>query len=223
MPLAIFDLDNTLLSGDSDYLWGTYLAEIGVVDGEAYEAKNQQFYDQYKRGELDIMEFLAFSLRPLAENQPEELQAWRADFVEQKIRPLIGQPALDLVDKHRKAGDSLLVITATNSFVTRPIVDIFGIDNLIGTDPEQIDGRFTGAVAGTPSFREGKVSRLNTWLEQTGETLDGACFYSDSHNDLPLLQLVEKPVAVDPDDTLRAHAENAGWPVISLHADVADR
>lgn len=219
MPLAIFDLDNTLLSGDSDYLWGVYLAEIGVVDRDEYEAKNQQFYDEYKRGELDIMAFLAFSLRPLAQNNPEDLLRWRAEFVERKIRPLVGQAAVDLVQKHRAAGDTLLVITATNTFVTRPIVDLFGIDQLIGTEPEQVDGRYTGQVAGIPSFRDGKVARLQTWLEQTGENLQGASFYSDSHNDLPLLQQVDKPVAVDPDDALRSHAEKAGWPILSLHQD----
>jgi HAD superfamily hydrolase (TIGR01490 family) len=220
MSLAIFDLDNTLLSGDSDYLWGVYLGEIGVVDREEYEAKNQQFYDEYKRGELDIMAFLAFSLRPLAENDPQDLLRWRAEFVEQKIRPLVGQAALDLVEQHRAAGDTLLVITATNTFVTRPIVDLFGIEQLIGTEPEQADGRYTGRVAGTPSFRDGKVTRLQAWLEQTGESLHGASFYSDSHNDLPLLQQVDKPVAVDPDEELRRHAGDVGWPIISLHGDM---
>jgi len=218
MSLAIFDLDNTLLSGDSDYLWGVYLAEIGVVDHQEYEARNQQFYEDYKRGELDIMAFLAFSLRPLAENDPSDLQRWRAEFVEHKIRPLIGQPALDLVERHRQAGDTLLIITATNSFVTRPIADCFGIDELIGTEPEQLNGRYTGQVAGTPSFRDGKVTRLNHWLEEKGESLHGASFYSDSHNDLPLLEKVDRPVAVDPDEPLRAHATGAGWPIISLHS-----
>ena len=219
MPLAIFDLDNTLLSGDSDYLWGGYLAEIGVVDHATYEAQNQQFYEDYRRGELDIMAFLAFSLRPLADNDPADLLRWRAQFIERKIRPLIGQAAIDLVERHRQAGDTLLIITATNSFVTRPIADCFGIRELIGTEPEQIAGRYTGRVAGVPSFREGKVTRLQAWLGEKGESLHGASFYSDSHNDLPLLQQVERPVAVDPDHTLRAHAERAGWPIISLHAD----
>jgi len=219
MPLAIFDLDNTLLSGDSDYLWGCYLCEIGVMDSDEYEARNQQFYDDYKRGELDIMAFLAFSLRPLAENDPQELLRWRGDFVEQKIRPLIGQPAIDLVEQHRAAGDTLLVITATNTFVTRPIVDLFGIEQLIGTEPELLDGRYTGRVDGTPSFRDGKVTRLASWLEGSGESLRGASFYSDSHNDLPLLQRVDRPVAVDPDEALRSHAQGAAWPILSLHGD----
>lgn len=220
MSLAIFDLDNTLLSGDSDYLWGVHLSEIGVVDGVEYEARNRQFYEEYKRGELDIMAFLAFSLRPLADNDPEDLLRWREQFLQHKILPLVGQPALDLVERHRRAGDTLLIITATNSFVTRPIAACFGIDNLIGTDPEQRDGRYTGRVAGIPSFREGKVTRLRHWLDETGHSLDGASFYSDSHNDLPLLQLVDRPVAVDPDDALRTHAETAGWPILTLHGDV---
>lgn len=221
MPLAIFDLDNTLLSGDSDYLWGVYLAEIGVVDREEYEQKNQQFYDDYKRGQLDIMAFLAFSLRPLSEYPPEDLERWRDEFMRQKIHPLIGQPARDLVSRHREAGDTLLIITATNTFLTRPIAERFGIHHLIGTEPEILAGRYTGQVAGTPSFREGKVSRLHDWLEQTNEDLEGAYFYSDSHNDLPLLELVSHPIAVDPDPQLQAHAERSGWPVISLHGDLA--
>ncbi len=216
MPLAIFDLDNTLLSGDSDYLWGQFLCDRGVVDRERYEEANRRFYEDYEQGRLDIMAFLAFSLRPLAENDPEALERWRAEFVEQRIRPLVGEPARALVERHREAGDTLLIVTATNSFVTRPIADLFGIEHLIATEPERIDGRFTGRVAGTPSFREGKVQRLEEWLARTGHELTGATFYSDSHNDLPLLQRVERPVAVDPDDALRAHAERAGWPVISL-------
>ncbi len=221
MPLAIFDLDNTLLSGDSDYLWGRHLAELGVVDAPSYEAANRRFYEDYEAGRLDIMAFLAFSLRPLAENDPAELARWRADFIERRIRPLIGQPARDLVESHRQAGDTLLIITATNRFVTEPIAALFGIEHLIATEPEQRDGRFTGEVAGMPSFREGKIARLRDWLAHTGESLAGATFYSDSHNDLPLLELVDHPVAVDPDEALRAHAERAGWPIISLRDHAA--
>lgn len=221
MALAIFDLDNTLLSGDSDYLWGVHLSELGVVDRTAYEAANQQFYDDYKNGCLDIHAFLAFSLKPLAQHPLDQLKQWRNEFLEQRIDPLIGQAALDLVEQHRKAGDTLLIITATNTFVTAPIAARFGIPHLIGTDPEMRDGRYTGQVAGTPSFREGKVERLNDWLQQTGHSLAGASFYSDSHNDLPLLEKVDKPVAVDPDDALRKHAQASGWPIISLHNEAA--
>lgn len=223
MPLAIFDLDNTLLSGDSDYLWGRHLAELGAVDGESYEAANRRFYEDYKAGRLDIMAFLTFSLRPLAENDPAELERWRADFIERRIHPLIGQPARALVESHRRAGDTLLIITATNRFVTEPIAALFGIEHLIATEPERRNGRFTGRVAGMPSFREGKIARLRDWLAQTGHSLAGSTFYSDSHNDLPLLELVDHPVAVDPDKALHAHAEGAGWPIISLrdHATTA--
>ncbi len=216
MPLAIFDLDNTLLAGDSDYLWGRFLAEIGAVDGDAYERENQRFYDDYRAGHLDIMAFLAFSLRPLAENRPQDLVAWHARFMREKIEPCITAAAEALLASHRAAGDTLMIITATNAFVTAPIAARLGVAELIATEPEMRDGRYTGRVAGVPSFREGKVTRLQQWLDAHGATLDGAAFYSDSHNDLPMLERVDRPVAVDPDDVLKAHAERRGWPVISL-------
>jgi len=216
MTLAIFDLDNTLLAGDSDFLWGQYLVAHQVVDADIYERENERFYREYREGKLDIFEFLAFSLRPLAEHSLEELYSWRYDFVKTAIQPIINQAAIDLVNKHRQQGDTLLVITATNRFVTEPIVELFGIENLLATDPEQISTGYTGKVAGTPCFQGGKVERLNTWLEETGHSLDGAWFYSDSHNDLPLLKMVDNPVAVDPDDMLCSHASKAGWPIISL-------
>jgi HAD superfamily hydrolase (TIGR01490 family) len=224
MPLAMFDLDNTLLNGDSDYLWGMYLAELGVVDRVSYEVKNLEFYEDYKAGRLDIEAFHAFSLKPLADHSTEDLLHWRSDFVKNKIEPLITQKARSLVEKHRTTGDDLLVITATNSFVTRPIVDCFGIRDLIGTDPEKHNGRFTGRISGIPSFREGKVTRLKAWMKNRNVCLDGSSFYSDSHNDLPLLQLVSHPVAVNPDDMLRAYAKKHAWPVISLRdADDAEQ
>jgi len=216
MALALFDLDNTLLTGDSDYLWGVFLGELGVVDKASYESMNQRFYDDYKAGVLDILEFLAFSLKPLADNDPADLAAWHARFMAEMIEPLISPAAEALVQKHRAAGDTLMIITATNSFVTAPIARRFGIDNLIATEPEQVDGRFTGQVAGTPSFREGKVVRLTEWLAANGGDLAGSWFYSDSHNDLPLLERVDHPVVVDPDPDLHRHAETHGWPVISL-------
>lgn len=216
MALAIFDLDNTLLNGDSDYLWGQFLVEKGVVDGDSYEKENQRFYDEYKAGTLDIMEFLRFSLKPLAEHDMATLQDWHATFMQEKIIPIMQDKAHALVNRHRDAGDTLLIITATNSFVTAPIATAYGIDNLLATEPQQHEGRYTGEVNGTPCFREGKVERLNAWLTETGLDLDGSSFYSDSHNDLPLLEMVDTPVAVDPDDTLSNHAEQRGWAIISL-------
>jgi HAD superfamily hydrolase (TIGR01490 family) len=216
MPLAIFDLDNTLLAGDSDYLWGQFLCELGVVDRASYERENERFYQDYREGRLDIMAFLTFSLQPLAAHARDELEAWHVRFMRERIEPLITPAAEDLVARHRAAGDTLLIITATNAFVTAPIAGRLGIPHLIATEPEQVEGRFTGRVAGTPSFREGKVQRLHEWLAQTGESVAGAWFYSDSHNDLPLLEQVTHPVAVDPDPVLAAHARQHDWPVISL-------
>jgi HAD superfamily hydrolase (TIGR01490 family) len=216
MTLAIFDLDNTLLSGDSDYLWGEFLCERNIVDSVRYREKNRQFFEAYESGTLDIMEFLEFSLEPLSRNDPKYLARWHAEFMAEKIEPLITDKARQLVEKHRDKGDTLLIVTATNSFVTRPIASRFGIENLIATDPEIAAGRYTGRVTGEPSFREGKVSRLKQWLSNNDETLAGSTFYSDSHNDLPLLELVDSPVAVDPDEILRNEAETRGWPIISL-------
>lgn len=216
MALAIFDLDNTLLNGDSDYLWGRFLVEQGKVDGEQYERENQRFYDEYKSGQLDILEFLAFSLKPLSEIAPDELAALHQQFMAQAIRPRITPAARALLEQHRQKGDFLLIITATNRFITEPIAGELGVDDLLATDPEQIDGRYTGRVSGIPCFREGKVQRLEQWLKQTGHNLADSDFYSDSHNDLPLLERVSRPVAVDPDDTLADHATARGWPIISL-------
>lgn len=217
MVLAIFDLDNTLLAGDSDHLWGRFLVEKGIVDGDYYERENDRFYSQYKAGDLDIHEFLRFSLAPLRNNPAERLHSLREEFIEQRISPLITDTARQLVEKHRKAGDRLMIITATNAFVTRPIAERFGIGELIATEPETLNGHFTGEVAGEPSFREGKVSRLQQWLEENGETLRGSWFYSDSHNDLPLLERVDNPVAVNPDDTLAEVARSRQWPILRLY------
>ncbi len=216
MALAIFDLDNTLLAGDSDYLWGEFLVEQGRVDREYYARENRRFYEEYKAGVLDIHEFMAFSLEPLTRYPIEELRALRARYLKEKIEPIVPPAAKALLHKHREQGDYLLIITATNRFVTEPIAELLGVDHLLATDPEVRDGRYTGRVAGTPCFREGKVIRLKEWLEATGNNLADSWFYSDSHNDLPLLELVTHPVAVDPDETLAQHAEMKGWPVTSL-------
>jgi HAD superfamily hydrolase (TIGR01490 family) len=213
----LFDLDNTLLAGDSDFEWAQFLIEQGVLDREVYEARNQTFFDQYKAGTLDIFKFLDFQLKPLSRHSRAELDAWHRDFMARRILPIIRDSARALVARHRD--DLCAVITATNSFVTAPIAREFGIEHLIATEPAQRDGEFTGEVAGMPCFREGKVSRLESWLDAQGSSLDSfaeSWFYSDSHNDLPLLARVTHPVAVDPDGKLRAHAGENGWPVISL-------
>ena len=217
MNLALFDLDNTLLAGDSDFEWAQFLIEQGVLDRELYEAQNQAFYDQYKAGTLDIREFLDFQLRPLSRHPRAVLDQWHGEFMKKKIYPMLRGSARALVDKHRE--DVRVVVTATNSFVTAPIARLFGIEYLIATEAEQRDGEFTGGVTGLPCFREGKPKCLEIWLAARGETLQSyekSFFYSDSHNDLPLMALVSHPVAVDPDDKLRTHAVAAGWPVMSL-------
>ena len=219
MSLAIFDLDNTLLADDSDYLWGQFLIEQGIVDGAAYERDNQQFYDDYRAGTLDIQEFLAFMLRPLAEHPLEQLLTWRAQFIEDKIRPILLPKATELLARHRTAGDTLLIITATNRFLTAPIAELLEVPHLLATEVEFTAGRYTGRPIGIPCFQHGKVERLSAWLAETGHNLDESWFYSDSHNDLPLLGQVSYPVAVDPDATLAEHAQERGWPIISLRGE----
>ncbi len=217
LKLAIFDLDNTLLHGDSDYAWGQFLVEQGLVDGVAYERDNRRYYELYQSGALDIMEFLAFALAPLARHERELLERLRRQFVRERIRPMITPAACALVDSHRARGDILVIVTATNRFVTEPIAGEFRIEHLIATDLEECEGRFTGKVRGTPCFREGKVERLRTWALERGLDLEQGWFYSDSHNDLPLLSQVAHPVAVNPDPTLLRYAEHQGWPVLDLH------
>ncbi len=216
MSLAIFDLDNTLISIDSDHAWGEFLLEQGAVDPVAYREANERFMADYNAGTLDMAAFLEMALKPLAENTPEQLAAWHQQFMVSKIEPNILPKAEELLARHRTKGDTLLIITATNRFITAPIANRLGVDDLIAVDPEIVDGRYTGRVAGTPSYREGKVTRLKQWLEGQEFTMDGAWFYSDSHNDLPLLEQVEHPVAVDPDDTLHKVAEERQWRIMSL-------
>lgn len=219
MKLALFDLDNTLLTGDSDYEWGQFLIERGVLARDEYEAQNARYFEQYKDGTLDIHEYLGFALGPLAAHTPQDLARWHADFMRTRILPMITPRARDLVARHRGAGDLCAVVTATNSFVTAPIAREFGVPHLVATEPETAGGRFTGRVAGTPCFREGKIRRVDEWLEALGHRwgeFEQSAFYSDSHNDLPLLERVRQPVAVDPDAQLAAEAARRGWPVISL-------
>ncbi|MDP3777382.1 HAD family phosphatase [Methylotenera sp.] len=217
--LALFDLDNTLLAGDSDYNWGLFLINEGLLDGKTHQARNDQFYQDYKNGNLDIYQFLEFQLKPLSEHPKKFLDALHLKYMERVIRPMMTQKAQELVDAHKAAGDLCVVITATNSFVTKPIATAYGIEHLIGTDPEMIDGQYTGGVQGVPSFQEGKVTRINDWLKARGQQLGDfskSYFYSDSHNDLPLMKLVTNPVAVDADPTLTAYAISHEWPQISL-------
>jgi len=217
VSLAIFDLDNTLLRGDSDHAWGEFLVEQGAVDRERFASENNRYYAAYLAGTLDIYEFLEqHQLRPLAEHDRATLERWRTEFVRTKIAPLITPAARALVEQHRARGDTLLIITATNRFITAPIAEAFGIPHLIATEPEEVNGEFTGKVTGVPSYREGKVERLSEWLNDRHESLDDSWFYSDSHNDLPLLNLVDHPVAVNADETLADYARTRGWTMIEL-------
>lgn len=219
MNLALFDLDNTLLIGDSDFEWAQFLIAKGVVDKEVQEARNKEFYDHYKAGTLDIHAFLDFQLAPLARHDRSQLDAWHREYMTGHVLPMIQAPARALVKKHLDAGDLTAIVTATNSFVTGPIAREFGIEHLIATVPAFEAGRFTGKTRGTPSFKEGKITRVEAWLESLGfwwGSFAESHFYSDSHNDLPLLEKVSRPVAVDPDDTLRAVAAERGWPVLSV-------
>jgi HAD superfamily hydrolase (TIGR01490 family) len=220
MDLVLFDLDNTLLAGDSDFAWAQFLIGKGVLDREVYEARNLQFYEQYKAGTLDIFEFLDFQLAPLARHERAQLDRWHAEFMDTTIRPMISDTARALIDRHRGSGALMAVVTATNSFVTGPIVREFGIPHLVATIPAQEGGRFTGKPRGMPAFKAGKIERMEAWLESMGLFLgsfEKSWFYSDSHNDIPLLAKVTDPVAVDPDDTLREHARLHGWQVMALH------
>ena len=219
MTLCLFDLDNTLLAGDSDYEWGQFLVDRGVLARDEYEAQNAAFFEQYKDGTLDIHEYLGFALRPLAAHTAADLARWHAEFMRDRILPMITPRARALVRSHLDAGALCAVVTATNSFVTAPIARELGIAHLIATEPESAGGRFTGRVAGTPCFREGKIRCVDEWLARIGRRLEdyaASTFYSDSHNDLPLLERVRRPVAVDPDAQLAAEAARRGWPVISL-------
>ena len=219
MNLTLFDLDNTLLNGDSDFEWSQFLIRIGVLDRELFEAKNIAFYEHYKAGTLDIQEFLDFQLKPLSRHARKTLDEWHQRFMREQALGMITQAARDLVNRHRAAGDICVIITATNSFVTAPIAREFGVEYLIATEPEHKNGEFTGNVTDVPCFREGKITRLESWLREQGWSLDSfadTTFYSDSLNDLPLLAKVKNPIAVNPDDTLRNHAEQHGWPVMNL-------
>lgn len=217
--LALFDLDNTLLAGDSDYNWSLFLIRQGLLDAKTHHDRNEQFYADYKNGSLDIVEFLKFQLVPLSQHPKKFLDNLHLKYMDQVIRPMMTDKAQALVDKHKAAGDLCVVITATNSFVTKPIATAYGIEHLIGSDPEMVNGEYTGGVSGVPSFQEGKVTRINQWLAKRGKKLgdfEKSYFYSDSHNDLALMKQVTNPVAVDADAILKAYAQEQTWPQISL-------
>ena len=219
MNLAIFDLDNTLHNGDSDYNWSLFLIKKGILDQSIYEQQNEEFFKDYQTGSLDIDAYAEFQFKPLRENERFFLNDLRDEYVATIIRPMITEKAKDLVNEHRSQGDQLLIITATNSFITKPIAALFGIEELIGTDLEEINNQFTGKIKGVASFQEGKVTRLNQWLDEKHLTLaqfDKTFFYSDSKNDLPLLRIVSHPVAVNPDATLNTEAKKNNWPIMSL-------
>ena len=220
MELVLFDLDNTLLDGDSDYEWAQFLIEQGVLERENYEVRNQEFFDQYKAGRLDIYAFLDFQLAPLAQHTRSQLDAWHAMFMRLKIEPIISSASRRLVARHLQDGQLCAIVTATNSFITAPIARAFGVAHLVATEPEEIGGRFTGKVHGTPCFREGKITRVEQWLDAQGRRwsdFSASRFYSDSHNDLPLLERVTHPVAVRPDPPLKHMALARGWEVIDLN------
>ena len=216
MTLAIFDLDNTLLAGDSDHAWGEFLVRRGLVDGDHYRAENDRFYADYCRGQLDIIAYSEFVFAVLVRETPATLAAWHREFMAEQVAAMILPKGRDLLQAHREQGHRLVIITATNSFITGPIAAELGVADLIATDPEVVDGRYTGKVRGTPCYQHGKITRLQQWLAETGESAEGAWFYSDSRNDIPLLEYVTHPVAVDPDEALRAHAASNGWAVLSL-------
>ncbi|WP_407314346.1 HAD family hydrolase [Pseudomonas sp. nanlin1] len=216
MRLALFDLDNTLLGGDSDHAWGDYLCERGILDGVEYKARNDAFYQDYLAGRLILADYLSFSLEILGKTDMAQLQQWHREFMRDCIEPIILPKALELLQQHRDAGDKLVIITATNRFVTGPIAERLGVDTLLATECEMRDGRYTGHSTDVPCFREGKVTRLNRWLAEQGLSLEDSYFYSDSMNDLPLLEQVTHPVVVDPDPNLHGEAMRRGWKEISL-------
>ncbi|MDH3633392.1 MAG: HAD-IB family hydrolase [Gammaproteobacteria bacterium] len=216
MTLAIFDLDHTLVNGDSDYLWGEYMVKTGIVNEQEYRARNEDFYRDYQRGTLDSDRYLEFALEPLTHYTIAELHAWREDYVDTWIKPIIAPGTPNLLDSHRSRSHELLIISATNLFITEPIAQILGVPTVLATEPEIIDNRYTGRFLGTPTYQEGKVTVLKEWLSDSNHDLDGSYFYSDSINDISLLELVDIPVAVNPDEDLKAIAQARNWKMIDL-------
>ena len=218
MALAIFDLDHTLLNGDSDYLWGEYMVANRIVDKDEYQAKNKAFLNAYQRGQLDNDEYLQFALKPLTRHSLERLYNWRSDYVKNWIEPIIATGAAALLRQHREQGDTLLIVSATNLFITEPIAELLGIQHILSTEPEIVDQRYTGRYLGTPTFKEGKVVALKAWLENSDHRLEDSYFYTDSINDLSLLEQVSTPIAVNPDEELGAIAGERGWQILDLRS-----
>lgn len=219
MNLTLFDLDHTLLAEDSDYLWGRFLVDEGIVAAERYARENERFFAQYQAGDLDIHAYQRFVLAPLLEQPLEVMDALRARYVDEQIRPVVARHAAALIEHHRGHGDAIAIITATNRFIAEPIAALLGIDALIATEPEIVDGVYTGHIAGTPAYQDGKIIRAQAWVAEQAQSFDHVYFYSDSHNDLPLLRWADSAIAVDPDDTLAAAACDHGWPIISLRGE----
>lgn len=218
MGLALFDLDNTLLDGDSDQLWAEFLATHGLLEPAIHGPKLEAFHRQYLEGQLDVREYLAFSLGLLSKVPRQELRKLRESFVQAAVLPRIRNAARSLVEKHRSAGDTLLMITLTNRIITEPIAAEFGVDDLLATEPEMVDGRPTGRIIGEPCYQVGKLWHLQRWLESNNADMTDSYFYSDSLNDLPLLEAVTCPVVVNPDPELAELARARGW----LRRDLAD-
>lgn len=218
MALAIFDLDNTLLDGDSDYLWGEYMVANDIVDRTNYQLENRAFLHDYQRGQLDNNEYLQFALKPLTLYSVDRLYAWRADYVKNWIKPIIAPGTPDLLERHRSQGDTLIIVSATNLFITKPIAELLNIPHILSTEPEIIENRYTGRYLGTPTYKEGKITALNAWLDNNDHSLVGSYFYSDSINDLPLLELVSTPIAVNPDDELAIIANQREWQILNLRS-----
>ncbi len=225
MNLALFDLDHTLIPIDSDHNWGEHTIRMGWVDAAHLRERNNHYYEQYKQGTLDIVEYMRFTTQALRQRSPEEGHQAHVAFMQEVIKPAIRPQALSLVRRHQEAGDLCAIVTATNEFVTRPIAEAFGVPHLIAVELERdAQGQVTGEIKGTPSFREGKITRVQQWLAQMGKSLNDfprSTFYSDSTNDLPLLEWVTHPVATNPAEALKAIAQQKGWPILELFAPEA--
>jgi HAD superfamily hydrolase (TIGR01490 family) len=213
MALALFDLDKTLIVGDSDYLWGEFLVEKGLVDKNTYQQTNQAFFDDYARGKLNMDKYLEFCLKPLTQHSLDKLLELRREFVLTKIKPQIYAKGVEIINKHKQDGDFILVISATNEFIVAGVLELFTFDDFLATNAEFKNNKYTGKSIGTPCFQDGKVVNLNNWLKIHNFDLKNSYFYSDSFNDLPLLKIVDNPIATNPDDKLKNIALQNDWQI----------